>query len=49
MIIGSLVKVEAIKKVSEFVAQLRRVGKGHGIPLTLFIISTPYKYCYCID
>lgn len=25
-----LLQVEAIKKISEFVAQLRRVGKGHG-------------------
>lgn len=25
-----ILKVEAIKKVSEYVAQLRRVGKGHG-------------------
>lgn len=24
-------QVEAIKKVSEYVAQLRRVGKGHGV------------------
>ncbi|XP_050264902.1 ferritin, chloroplastic-like [Quercus robur] len=23
--------VEAIKKISEYVAQLRRVGKGHGV------------------
>ena len=24
------IQVEAIKKISEYVAQLRRVGKGHG-------------------
>ncbi|KAL0918615.1 hypothetical protein M5K25_010633 [Dendrobium thyrsiflorum] len=24
-------QVEAIKKISEYVAQLRRVGKGHGV------------------
>lgn len=24
-------QVDAIKKISEYVAQLRRVGKGHGI------------------
>lgn len=26
----NIVQVEAIKKISEYVAQLRRVGKGHG-------------------
>lgn len=32
--------MEAIKKISEYVAQLRRVGKGHGITLkTNFIIT----------
>jgi len=30
-------KVEDIKKISEYVAQLRRVGKGHGLLLV------PYK------
>lgn len=24
-------QVEAIKKISEYVAQLRRIGKGHGV------------------
>jgi len=27
----SFVQVEAIKKISEYVAQLRMVGKGHGM------------------
>ncbi|RRT40907.1 hypothetical protein B296_00047305 [Ensete ventricosum] len=27
---SSIIQVEAIKKISEYVAQLRRVGKGHG-------------------
>jgi len=27
----SFVQVESIKKISEYVAQLRRVGKGHGM------------------
>ncbi|KAL3530927.1 hypothetical protein ACH5RR_010249 [Cinchona calisaya] len=31
-------QVEAIKKISEYVAQLRRVGKGHGI-LLIFILT----------
>jgi hypothetical protein len=26
--------VDAIKKISEYVAQLRRVGKGHGMELS---------------
>ncbi|XP_059597403.1 ferritin-3, chloroplastic isoform X1 [Vitis vinifera] len=35
-------QVEAIKKISEYVAQLRRVGKGHGMDLkTNIIISFP--------
>lgn len=45
------IQVEAIKKISEFVAQLRRVGAGHGIfslPLLIcivpiFFISTCYS------
>lgn len=41
-----LLQVEAIKKISEYVAQLRRVGKGHGrcrgflIGLILFPLLT---------
>jgi len=30
-----LLKVEDIKKISEYVAQLRRMGKGHGNSLLL--------------
>lgn len=30
-ILFSFVQVESIKKISEYVAQLRRVGKGHGM------------------
>ncbi|MBA0721453.1 hypothetical protein Gohar_024689 [Gossypium harknessii] len=31
-------QVEAIKKISEYVAQLRRVGKGHGMNLNFSIV-----------
>ncbi|CAI0416126.1 unnamed protein product [Linum tenue] len=33
-------RVEAIKMISEYVAQLRRIGKGHGI-LLCFLINSP--------
>lgn len=36
------IQVDAIKKISEYVAQLRRVGKGHGETLYLNI-------SYCIN
>lgn len=28
--LSKLYKVEAIKKISDYISQLRRVGKGHG-------------------
>lgn len=31
------IQVEAIKKISEYVAQLRRVGKGHGNHIYIYI------------
>jgi len=30
-------QVESIKKISEYVSQLRRVGKGHGMYITTII------------
>lgn len=36
----SFVQVESIKKISEYVAQLRRVGKGHGMYITTIISHT---------
>ena len=54
MFSSSLIKVEAIKKMSEYVAQLRRVGKGHGNTLKMihFILIIIYFYqirdCICL-
>lgn len=36
---SSIIQVEAIKKISEYVAQLRRVGKGHGEVLYTYTLS----------
>lgn len=35
-------QVEAIKKISEYVAQLRRVGKGHGENFNFCLIHASY-------
>lgn len=46
-----LLQVEAIRKISEYVAQLRRVGKGHGmnmkIPLCLYEVPTTRVWFWC--
>lgn len=33
------IQVEAIKKISEYVAQLRRVGKGHGNHIYIYLFK----------
>lgn len=42
-------QVEAIKKISEYVAQLRRVGKGHGENFNFCLIHASYfSYFYIV-
>lgn len=48
-----LFQVHAIKKIAEYVAQLRRVGKGHGrdayLHFHLFLLSCPFRHNLMIN
>ena len=40
-------QVEAIKKIAEYVTQLRLVGKGHGMTFLAFLHTLSPFFCIC--